>query len=179
MLNRWKKGQSVSAARLNEMQNAIPRIAGSDGVRVTRAGVNVSIKTTGRDPRHVRNFRALILNSTPSTSGPNRWDYQFAETIKTQSGYDGWTLRTNGRTGDAMNKFEVPNSGSGTQGNGINVDTLPGGFSIQPIASGIVVTIDIERWFNVDGGVVIESGFEYWFSAMNSVDGVCDSGGAT
>ncbi len=177
MLKRWSKNQPVSARRLNAMQDAIPNLVGGSGIRIARTPAGVHLRSVAVDPKPKIKFDAMILNATPSTSGPNRWDYQFGEVIKRQAGYGGWQLRVNGRTGDAYNRIEIPNSAIGVQGNGIDLANLPTGFSLQPIATGIVVEMSVVRWVDTDNGVVINAGVEYWFSEYNGVDGDCDGGG--
>lgn len=180
-LKRWKKNDPISAKRLNDIHRAIPRFATGSDVRHVGTPVGVLFRTDISTPRHKRTFKARILNSTPSTEGPNRWDYQFAEVIKNGPGYDGWALRTNGRTGDAFNYIELPNSDSGVQGNGIDLETLPEGFEVKPaypsLPNGVVVDMEMVRWAMVDGNNVVDSGLEYWFYGYNPVDGECGGGG--
>lgn len=90
-----------------------------------------------------------------SADGDNKWVYTA-------------TLEDSGEEAAGVrNGMELPNSGAGVQGNGVNVDNLPDGFEIQPIASGVRVRVwTLENEEGED---------EYWFFAPNAVDGECTS----
>jgi len=111
---------------------------------------------------------ARITDATEDVEGSNRWVYDFEEVCKTSPGYDGWSARTEGRTGTAFNFRENINSDlAGIQGNGIdtggplwlNVD-----FEIQPVPVGTIVVLYAVR--------LVDS-IEWWFGYENAVDGDC------
>jgi len=82
---------------------------------------------------------------------PNRWDYT------------GFTLSGDQQTVDLRNGMEDPNTGTGVEGNGVNMDTLPDGFGMVPIGVGAVV-----RAWPPD-----EPGDPWKFSVANAIDGEC------
>ena len=125
--------------------------------------------------RDVPGFWAIILNSTPATGQPNRWEYQWIEAKKNGRGYGTWAPDPEGRSsvndGNAYNVLENPNDGTGVEGIGVDVDTLPGTFSIKPVSSSTLVrmsTIKAPAEEPEEPAVV-----EYWFSYWNAVDGQC------
>jgi len=102
----------------------------------------------------------------------NRWQYSWRE-VRLASG-SAWAAVAGGYTsathGFAYNRFEVPNSASGVQGNGIDLANLPGTFALKPprsqSGSGVVVRLR--------GPYVNASGIPtWWFAAVNAVDGAC------
>lgn len=124
----------------------------------------------GFNPPNAGGFWALI-GASPAQDGSNkRWLYAWTEAVKTSGGYGGWATLTGGRSGTtserpAYNGLENPNGASGLYGNGVNSSNLTGTFDIQPIPAGVPV------WMRVVG---IDSGDpEYWFDAMNGIDGAC------
>lgn len=118
-----------------------------------------------------RGFWAAL--GTGTSDGDNRWSYPFTERVKTSTGYDGWTDKTDGRSGTARNACEDVNSASGAQGNGVdvgNLDTADFTFTIQQAPAGSIVWI-VPVTFTPEGG---ERTTEYWFWHENGVDGSCD-----
>lgn len=99
----------------------------------------------------------------------NRWSYPWAEGTLNSGGL--FVTKTNGKTssslGVAYNSIENPNSASGVQGCGINVSNLPTGFALQPIGTGAVVWMQMER--DCDSNQVPI------FEATNQADGTCSS----
>ena len=106
--------------------------------------------------------------------GTNRWKYSWKEVVKTSTGHGGgaWTFGTRSgttATDPARNFVEVMNSGTGVQGNGVDLSgaDFPAGFSIQPVPAERILV----RMMPV---VVVGAGvIEYWFSYENGIDGTC------
>ena len=97
----------------------------------------------------------------------NRWSYTWTEvelnitgTYSTKAGG-----RTNTSHGVAYNRNESGNTGSGVEGNGVNVDNLPAGFTMQPIGTNAVVSMRLET----NCSDVLEPMFE----VSNAIDGSC------
>jgi hypothetical protein len=105
---------------------------------------------------------ARIAAATPL--GSNTWQYAAVRQIKTGASYGGWT--DDGPTFDLRNTMEENNTGSGIEGNGVNVGTLPAGFSLRPLAIDTVVP-----YWTVTVNFTGET--EYWCSVVNAVDGEC------
>lgn len=112
-------------------------------------------------------------NAEADAPAQNRWVYAWSEVYKSAAGYDGWTTLENGRSGTtstdpAYNFIEDMNDGSGTEGNGVdldNLDTADYTFTIQACPTNNIVWM---QEVTVDGTV------EYWFAYENGVDGGCD-----
>jgi len=56
--------------------------------------------------------------------GGNKWKYSYAEAYKNTAGYGGWAAISGGKTGYAWNTYEDINTGSGTEGNGVDLADL-------------------------------------------------------
>jgi len=127
-------------------------------------------------------FWASITGTTECR--PNVWKYGFIEVelLGIAQKADGaceagmWSIKENGRTGVSHNSIEVPNSESGMQGNGIDledctgcVQECPSGGSceckIVPIGVGAVVKMS--EIFDVSGATGTECEVDYWFSVAN------------
>tara|TARA_R110000803_G_scaffold43701_4_gene93024 strand:+ start:1988 stop:2518 length:531 start_codon:yes stop_codon:yes gene_type:complete len=156
--------------RLNRVIEAVPSIEAGAGLAVERRGSRISLtKPSITEPPGRATFWGRILASEGDAA--NRWTYQYEEVVLPGEGYVGWETRLGptARAGTAYNFAEIPNKDDGIQGNGVNVDTLPQGFFVQPIAVGVIVALaNVRR----AGG----QGFEQWFLAMNAVDGICPGG---
>lgn len=161
----FARGGRLKASDLNALANAVPAIRGDGDALVSRSGSQVSVAGAVRTGPMFPVFFARIVSS--SSLGGNRWRYQIEQIHKVDEGYalpSGYPNRP--VTGSAYNMLELANSESGVQGNGVNVDDLPNGFSIGPIPSG--------EWphpvfvWQLAGG-----GFEYWMHYPNPVVGRC------
>ena len=182
MISRYIQGQQVTATSLNELVDAVNKFEAMTGdglirVRRTSGGTVLSIDPDllGVGRTTVNSFIAGITGFT--SSGSNRWLYAWSEAEKTAAGYAGWTIKTGGRSGTtstlpAYNFVEDMNSGSGVQGNGVNLanlDTADFTFAIQPAPDGLMAIMH-EIKFSIG-----ESNFtEYWFGYESGVDGSCD-----
>lgn len=110
----------------------------------------------------------LWIKITGSSSiGDNRWSYAWAEQTYQQAGQwqDTPDGRTSGTDGPAFNTIEANNTGSGVQGNSVDVDDLPTGFDLSPVAGGPVVLA--HSVVNCNGVS------EILFSYENGVTGTC------
>ena len=129
---------------------------------------HATIRSIHRAPRFSVMWALLSFSIQLS---PNRWRYGWDEAILTGDPTlvgGGWTLKTNGRNatgpwGGAFNLAEAPNTGSGVEGTGHNVDGLPGTFAMQPIPSGRPVAM----W------IVHSTPKTVWFDSPNAIDGSC------
>lgn len=149
------------ARKLNRLSRSIPEMT-DIGVRL---GSRVALPRKPREPRQIGQFWAVVQSSTPL--GGNKWEYQIAEVVKLAAGMTPPTIRPNGRAGKAWNALEVINSPEGVQGNGVNVDDLPTGFTIAPAPAGIPVIV--AQWRRDD----TTCPFEFWFQYANGVTGAC------
>jgi len=107
-----------------------------------------------------------------AANGDNKWKYAWTEQERTSTG---WQDLTGGRSGTtstdfALNSLEASNSGSGVQGNSIDIDgavfTDNSDLEIQPVQGDPVVRMYVEP--EVTAGALAYS-FEY----VNAVDGEC------
>jgi hypothetical protein len=105
---------------------------------------------------------ARIAAATPL--GSNTWQYAAVRQVKATAGYGGWA--DTGAPFELRNTMEENNTGSGIEGNGVNVGTLPDGFSLRPLAIDAVVP-----YWTVKVDFTGET--EYWCSVVNAVDGEC------
>lgn len=120
-----------------------------------------------------------------AADGDNRWVYTAVELVKTEAGPDAWE-----ETGDPIegvrNTYEVGNTSSGVQGNGVDVSTLPTGFALQPVRTGLIcpgrrytvlreVEVDPEDpEYDPEAEPQYEEVVEVWITEPNAVDGVCE-----
>lgn len=98
-----------------------------------------------------------------TSAGTNQWEYTVTQEVKNTAGYGGWVDSHNGLDEQvAYNRSEENNSGSGRQGNGVDVANL-GSCTIQPIPVG--THVDVLPFTLADGTV------EYWIMGQpNGVD---------
>jgi hypothetical protein len=114
-------------------------------------------------------YWARIFGSADQTG--NIWHYGFDEVA-----FDGtdWNTAPGGRYGDsidpnthAINTAEAGNAPTGVQGNGVDVDILNPGLSLQPAPDNVVVWVRDEP---IEGGTPpVRATFFY----LNGVDGTC------
>lgn len=117
------------------------------------------------DGRSAAGFWAEV--GTATANGTNKWTYEVTEQTQTDSG---WEDLTNGRVVSAvLNGAEANNSGSGVQGNGVDLDgqifTDNADLELQKIQGSPVVWV--VRTYHTDGTAV------YAFSMSNAIDGEC------
>lgn len=100
-----------------------------------------------------------IIGST--ATGPNRYDYTI-ELVAWDDPSSEWVVIPDSSVGAAINTIEASNTGDGIEGNGVNADTMPAGFTTAvPVGLGAVVKLTR----------VVE---DLWaFSVANLVDGQC------
>jgi len=100
----------------------------------------------------------------------NRWDYEVEERVRTATG---WEAPDDPRVLTAYNSLEANNSGSGVQGNGIDLDgqifTDNSSLEIMPAPQGAIVRVYEEWYVDADG---VESAYVS-FQFANPVDGTC------
>lgn len=106
-------------------------------------------------------FWAEITGNTEISGEEHRWDYDWKEVIYSM-GFDTWSDHQNNRTGTARNTIELPNSGMGFQGNGVDLDTLNSS-TLWPAGTGAIVRM--HEWF------FSSSEKKYWFTFENIVSG--------
>lgn len=130
-----------------------------------RAGANDTAVWYVVPERGSESFWGEITAST--SDGDNKWLYSGTEKRRTSTG---WEDKPGGRTfTGAINGMESPNSASGVQGNGIDLDgaifTDNDQIEMQPIATGVVVRV----WEDL-----LEDGTKvYTFNSPNAMDGPC------
>ena len=111
-------------------------------------------------------FPCRVLSS--ESVGPNRWSYQIEQVVKASEGYAELSSFPGGIRGVAYNMLENGNTGSGVEGNGVDVDDLPAGFSLGPIPSG--------DWPLLAYAWSVASGRpELWLRYPNPVVGECSA----
>jgi len=131
----------------------------------------ITVKTTGNrhvlgGPQAARQMIQVHCRITESEEdGPNRWRYKYEEVHKSKPSFAGWAT-FGGFIGRGYNILEDGNSDSGIQGNGIDVDTLPDGFTIRPVPTGVIVLMSLVTVAENDAP---EGQFQY----SNAVDGEC------
>ena len=137
-------------------------VAGTSGTQWAIVDLNHAQPTTC--------FWAKITGN--AADGTNKWKYAWTEQERTSAG---WQDLTGGRSGTtstdfALNSLEASNSGSGVQGNSIDIDgavfTDNSDLEIQPVQGDPVVRMYVEP--EVTAGALAYS-FEY----VNAVDGEC------
>lgn len=167
-------GKTLQRALIEERAQAF----GGRGVNASNTAGRVTLSVPQPRGSGTEVFLASIFDAT--SIGPNKWSYGFAELIKIKSGSGvfPWTWSTRnpsngGRSfaniGESYNLLEIENTAFGLQGNGINVDTLPPGFTIQPVPNKAIVIMTLIR---INQGADIGK-VEAWFQYSNAVDGEC------
>lgn len=124
-------------------------------------------------------FWGQITGNTPvnTSVSSHQWTYTFTQVTKIITGYSNpsgsptcnWAAYNGAMTGTAYNSYEDMNASGGLQGNGINVSNM-GNFTYQPIPTKEIIYL---HKVTVSGMAAAE----FWFSAMNAIDGNCTSGG--
>lgn len=104
-------------------------------------------------------FWAEITGNTEISPGTNRWDYDWKE-MSLNIGTNTWSDHPQQRTGTARNTIEIPNTGSGIEGNGVDLDSLIAP-TLWPAGTGAIVRM--HEWFKGT------SEKEHWFTFENSV----------
>ncbi|MBT8200076.1 MAG: hypothetical protein KJO36_06130 [Acidimicrobiia bacterium] len=140
-------------------------------VAVTHLDGQVTPTNVKPDPRRFYKFFARLTSFTPV--GLNQWTYGFQHQYRNTDPFvvPPWQTWTPGYTevtigSEAFNICEEMNDGVGIEGNGIDVDTLNEGFSLQPAPIGLMVEMTLVRVQTTDQ-------MEPWFSFPNQIDGMC------
>jgi hypothetical protein len=116
-------------------------------------------------------FWAKITGSRLKQGQTTQWEYSFVEMSR---GAGGWTEKAGGRSSRvsidefahaALNCVEAFNDGYGVEGNGADVDGLPGTFALQPLRGTPVVRMFVDR--AADGSPM------YTVAGWNAIDGEC------
>ena len=164
-----RRGATLTGRQLRDairQAGATPR--GGRGINVVGSGPYATIRQSGR--QWSRRVQLFLRIGAPTSAGDNQWTYEWPEMRKTGPGYGGWQIKPNGRThdshGPAYNFAEEMNSSSGVQGNGVNLDDLPGTFTLQPVPNGRIVLATILTF--TDGTK------EVWFDQDNGIGGACE-----
>jgi hypothetical protein len=154
------------------MQSSTPEgMASTRGRERSVSGVTGTIDA-GPRPRAelatIPEMGSIYARITGSTAdGDNRWIYDWEE-VRFEGGEPVTTgaSRKSSTHGTAYNTLEMLNTGTGVQGNGVDVANLNGDFAIQPISDRAVVRLDGP--FKMDGSDC------WFFQAVNAIDGVCE-----
>ena len=167
-------GKTLQRAIIEERAQAF----GGRGVNASNTGGRVNLSVSQPTGTGTEVFLARVFGSVPIPGAPNKWSYHWIEMIKTDSGHEtlDWKTRNPSHGGRssaylplAYNLLEIWNTANGVQGNGINVDTLPSGFFIQPVSWKAVVIMTLVRISQGDDVGKVEA----WFQYSNAVDGEC------
>ena len=157
----WRRGARITAAKLAAMvTRGVGTVSGAGTLRRTPAGLSVS-------PPVVLPYRPLVLSTVGAATeiSTGRWSYAMTEAKLTGTTF---ADKTSPRTFDAINGMEAGNSGSGLQGNGVNLDddlfTDNPDLELRPIAEGAVVLCYV---------VPTAAGKSYVFFAPNGMQGDC------
>ena len=152
------KSYTLSEQAAKRTAKAVRRVLDTPIVGVRKREGKKVINTAPYFQRFVR-----ITGSTPI--GSNRWRYSGILSSHNGVGeFAEFTPIPENTLAEIYNSMEANNDNSGVQGNGVNVSTLPAGFSIQPLATDTVVPIWVAGFYPNWNGIV---------SAPNAVDGVC------
>jgi len=171
MAKRIKRGDKITTKILNSLGGG-NNLSGGKDVLVSDGSL-VNIKQNASDRKF---FYGKIISSTGITAigdagtevSNNQWTYQFNEVVKSTTGYVASTWRTplNKKSGTCYNWAEIPNSPSGEQGNGVNIDPNDPDVTITLKAipgNRVVPMFDItlddgkkEYWFDMLNGIVVD-----------------------
>ena len=153
----------------NAIRQAGATPTGGRGINVVGSGPYATIYESRR--QWSRRVQLLIRIGASTLVGDNQWTYEWVEVRKNGPGYAGWEIKPEGRThvshGVAYNFAEQMNSASGVQGNGVNVDDLPGTFALQPVPDGRPLLAVILTF-------AADSTKEVWFDQDNGIGGDCE-----
>jgi hypothetical protein len=170
----------ITATNISELSLGAGDAFASTGTHTLNAGTLVHIFAIARNTNPPAKF--FWFHSGGSGTGPtwikitsyatitdrdNAWRYSWTEQELVHNGI--WQDKSGGRSsatdGYAYNSVEANNSASGMQGNSIDIDSLPGTITIQPVQGEPVV----QAWpiVNCDGVT------EWLFSYENAVGGSC------
>jgi hypothetical protein len=167
-MREWKKGDEITAARLNDMRRGDPVSGGR-----------------GRDSGHGNLVHYVQIISVTETGvedangNPVQWTYEVHEAYKTGRGYSTaaaptWTILPEGAgfRGTAYNHAEDGNTGTGEQGNMVDHDgaDYPDGFEMKPLIIGRVYPCRFILVSDGSGGYVQEA---WIFTVPNGEDGTC------
>lgn len=110
---------------------------------------------------------AKITGDTAISGASNRWEYAWTE-VSVDDDYD-FNVGSRDSTdyGKAIAACEAFNTGSGVEGNGVDVDSLEGTFALQPIQGDPVMLLV--------GPYTKSDGTPFWIiaGATNAIDGSC------
>lgn len=107
-----------------------------------------------------------LTAAVASGDPPIRYNYTGRVARKTGAANTGWADR-DAEDVTLYHTLEYLNNGSGVEGHGVNIDTLPAGFAIKPIPVGTPVFAE---------PVVVEGSpntLEWWITAVSPIDGEC------
>ena len=161
-------GSRIRRSDLAKLAGAVPQIRGDGRALVSRSGSQVMVHTPQQPYPTFPVFFGRVVSS--SQVAPNQWTYQVEQITKGDAGYAATEpYPGGGYTGTAYNMLELGNTASGLQGNGVNTEDLPEGFSLGPIPSG-QWPHPVFLWaIAVAGGRTLEM----WFSYSNPIVGEC------
>lgn len=160
----------LSAGEINAVAQAVIRLTGGTYGNAVVDGSGVHARPTRNHRPGGAGFWAEITGHT--SDGDNQWTYSWKQVEKTSTGYGEWSAISPSVTGsdNAYNTLEDMNAATGTQGNGVDADSLDTDdftFTIQPCPTGAIVRL---HEVTVSG----ETDPEFWFVYANGVDGECD-----
>lgn len=155
-----------------KLGKAIERLSGTQGMTNTPSGLLGALDRALQQPYRDRPEMGMWMEITGNaTNGTNQWKYSWKRVVRTSTGWQDAAVSVTGSTSSdyALNSLEKPNSGSGVQGNGVDLDgqvfTDNSDLELQPIATGAVVW----AWRGVDAS----NNPCLTFTATNAIDGEC------
>jgi hypothetical protein len=117
-------------------------------------------------PRYAEQTRIIAKITGATSIGANRWEYDWTEVRLDDTKVFTTSTRNSATHGKALNIEEAFNTASGVQGNGVDVDPLPGTFALQSVRGNPVVELA--------GAHRLTDGTQIWlFSETNAIDGAC------
>jgi len=155
---------------VTKLARVIERLAGT--TNNTPGGLIRTLDRVLSQPNRTEREPGFWIKITGNaTNGTNQWKYAWTEQVRTSTG---WQNAANARSGTtssdfALNACEANNSGSGVQGNSVDIDgqtfTDNSDLELQPVQGNPVVWA--RRGTDTSGNACLT--FEY----QNAIDGEC------
>lgn len=187
----------ITAKRLNSGNDAISRLI-EENRRLESRMSALENKVSRLRGAGFRFIRITSQNQFDGSPRKNRWWYGCEEVHKLapypypddssgdtrydNEGYDNWFATKGGYKGRAYNMIENMNDGESIEGHGVDVgqEDYPDGFSVMPIAVGVIAPAWLVSFSTVPRGGRHNAFYprrhlEAWFCIPNVDDGTCES----
>jgi hypothetical protein len=146
-----------------------PHVSTSAGPDNYHCVINTPPQRAATSSSGVDGSRWFRIASSSQDGTNKRWTYTCKLQAKTATGYGGWSdSGTDTADYTLYNSIENGNGATGTYGNGVASSNLTGTFAVKPLGA----NARVKAWpvtFTASG----TSYTEWWFSAVNQVDGAC------